>query len=167
MKLTYLSGYSAELQQKVIQLIENKKLDAFLLKHYPNSHNIRTDKALYQYASALKNQFIRNSAPLAKVRYNSKINVIQHALGLHYHISRIQGSKLKAKNEIQIAALFKDAPEPFLRMIVVHELAHLKEKEHDKAFYQLCCYIEPAYHQLEFDARLYLTYLELFGPLYK
>ncbi|WP_410733789.1 YgjP-like metallopeptidase domain-containing protein [Citrobacter portucalensis] len=25
-------------------------------------------------------------------------------------------------------------------MIVVHELAHLKEKEHDKAFYQLCCH---------------------------
>jgi predicted metal-dependent hydrolase len=35
-----------------------------------------------------------------------------------------------------------------LRMIVVHELAHLKEKDHDKAFYQLCCHMEPDYHQL-------------------
>ena len=51
----------------------------------------------------------------------------------------------------------RNAPEPFLRMIVVHELAHLKEKEHDKAFYQLCCHMEPQYHQLEFDTRLWLT----------
>lgn len=42
-------------------------------------------------------------------------------------------------------------------MIVVHELAHLKEKEHDKSFYQLCCHMEPQYHQLEFDTRLWLT----------
>ena len=51
--------------------------------------------------------------------------------------------------------------EPFLRMIVVHELAHLKEKEHNKAFYQLCCHMEPQYHQLEFDTRLWLTQLSL------
>ncbi|STF41631.1 metal dependent hydrolase [Escherichia coli] len=46
-------------------------------------------------------------------------------------------------------------------MIVVHELAHLKEKEHNKAFYQLCCHMEPQYHQLEFDTRLWLTQLSL------
>ena len=56
------------------------------------------------------------------------------ALGLHTAISRIQGGKLKAKAEIRISTFFRLAPEPFLRMIVVHELAHLKEKDHDKAF---------------------------------
>jgi hypothetical protein len=45
-------------------------------------------------------------------------------------------------------------------MIVVHELAHLKEFEHNKAFYQLCTHMVPDYHQLEFDLRLYLTHLE-------
>jgi predicted metal-dependent hydrolase len=43
----------------------------------------------------------------------------------------------------------------------VHELAHLKEFAHDKAFYQLCTNMAPDYHQLEFDTRLYLTHLEL------
>ena len=89
--------------------------------------------------------------------------MVQHALGLHTAISRVQGSRLKAKREIRVASVFRDAPLPFLRMIAVHELAHLKEKEHDKAFYKLCCWMEPDYHQLEFDLRLYLTWLDLGG----
>lgn len=57
--------------------------------------------------------------------------------------------------------MFRDAPAEFLKMIAVHELAHLKEADHNKAFYQLCTHMEPDYHQLEFDLRLYLTQLEL------
>ena len=48
-------------------------------------------------------------------------------------------------------------------MIVVHELAHLKEKEHNKPFYNLCMHMEPDYLQLEFDLRLYLTHKQLSG----
>lgn len=47
--------------------------------------------------------------------------------------------------------------------LLVCDAAHLKEKQHDKAFYKLCCWMEPAYHQYEFDVRLYLTQLELSG----
>lgn len=109
----------------------------------------------------LKNQFLRNAPPITKVMYDNKIHVLKNALGLHTAISRVQGGKLKAKAEIRVATVFRNAPEPFLRMIVVHELAHLKEKEHNKAFYQLCCHMEPQYHQLEFDTRLWLTQLSL------
>ncbi len=35
------------------------------------------------------------------------------------------------------------------------------EAMHDRAFYQLCEHMEPAYHQFEFDLRLYLTQREL------
>jgi hypothetical protein len=75
-------------------------------------------------------------------------------------VSRVQGSKLKAKREIRVATLFRDGPAQFLRMIAVHELAHIREKAHDKAFYSLCTHMEPDYHQLEFDVRLYLTHLD-------
>ncbi|PZP65387.1 MAG: M48 family peptidase, partial [Delftia acidovorans] len=51
----------------------------------------------------------------------------------------------------------------FLRMIVVHELAHLREPDHDKAFYQLCTHMEPDYHQLEFELRLYLSWMDHSG----
>ena len=82
---------------------------------------------------------------------------------LHTAVSRVQGSRLAAKHEIRIASMFKQAPDEFLRMIVVHELAHLREKGHDKAFYQLCTHMEPQYHQYEFDVRLYLTHMESTG----
>ena len=61
--------------------------------------------------------------------------------------------------------MFKLVPEPFLEMIVVHELAHFKEKEHNKAFYKLCEYMQPNYHQVEFDLRLYLTHVDLYGKM--
>lgn len=167
-ELKYLAGYSESVTSKVGQLLAEKRLGEVLLKKYPSAHDIRTERALYDFTLELKDQFLRKSQPLSKVIYDSKISVINNALGTHSFVSRVQGAKLKAKNEIRIATIFKVAPIELLRMIVVHELAHLKEKEHNKAFYQLCEYMEPDYHQLEFDTRLYLTYLESAGsPLYK
>ena len=164
--LPYLQGYPTHLQSQVQQLIHQNRLGDVLLQRYPQVHDCTTDKSLYQFTVDLKNQYLRNAQPLSKVAYDSKIHVMKHALGLHTAISRVQGGKLKAKAEIRVATVFKVAPEPFLRMIVVHELAHLKEKDHNKAFYSLCCHMEPDYHQLEFDTRLYLTHLSLFGELY-
>ena len=131
-----------------------------LLTKYAKAHTVRTDRALYDYVMALKSTHLRSSEPLSRVLFDAKLHVISQALGTHTTISRVQGNQLKAKREIRIATLFKTVPEPFLKMITVHELAHLKERQHDKAFYKLCTYMEPNYHQLEFDVRLYLTYAE-------
>jgi UTP pyrophosphatase len=164
--LKYLPGYAPQTLQSVQQLIAEQRLAEVLLKRYPNTHSIRTDNALYQYTQQLKSTYMGKTQPLNRVRYDSKIKVIQHALGQHHYISRVQGSKLKTVNEIKIASVFRAVPEAFLKMIVVHELAHFKEKEHNKAFYQLCQHMEPNYHQYEFDLRLYLTQVELFGDIY-
>ena len=166
--LKYLAGYSEKVTSRVSELIAADELRGGLLAKYPAVHEIQTDKALYDFTVEIKNEYLRKSQPLSKVAYDCKINVIDNALGMHFFVSRIQGAKLKAKHEIRIASVFKNGPMEFLRMIVVHELAHLKEKEHNKAFYQLCEYIEPAYHQLEFDTRLFLTHVESSGsPLYR
>lgn len=161
--MKYLAAYSEQTRAKVQSLIDEGGLGASLLQRYPKAHQVRTDKALYQYVQTLRNEFLRNAASVDKVAFDSKIHVIEHALGLHTAISRVQGGKLKAKHEIRVASMFKQVPDEFLRMIVVHELAHLKEKQHDKAFYQLCLHMEPQYHQFEFDLRLYLTQLDLGG----
>ncbi len=157
MELAYLRGYPEPVLQQVRQLLANGELAGHLAKKYPDGHTVQSDRALYDYAQELKNRFLRNAPPLSKVCYDSRINVVRNALGLNTAISRVQGNKLTAKNEIRVASLFKSAPAAFLSMIVAHELAHLKVKDHDKAFYQLCCHMVPEYMQLEFDLRLYLT----------
>lgn len=162
-ELKYLTAYPEQLRRQAADLLGENRLGALLRSRYPRAHGLRTDRALYDYVQDLKDDYLRNAEPVSKVAYDSKIHVVQHALGLHTAISRVQGSKLKAKHEIRIASVFRDAPLEFLRMIAVHELAHLKEKQHDKAFYKLCCWMEPQYHQFELDLRLYLTHMEHTG----
>ena len=87
---------------------------------------------------------------------NVRPSVLQQALGTHTRRTQVQGARLKMRREIRVATLFKTAPAALLRMIVVHELAHLRHREHDKAFYALCCHMQADYHQCEFDARLWL-----------
>lgn len=159
----YLGGYSIALTEQVRQLIEQDRLADVLRQKYPLAHEVRTDKALYDYVLELKNEYLRNTGQLSKVAFDSKLHVIRNALGMHTSISRVQGANLKTKREIRVATLFREMPPEFLRMIVVHELAHMKEREHDKAFYQLCRHMEPEYAQLEFDLRAYLTYLDAGG----
>ena len=159
--MKYLQGYPPELLAQARQLIEQGRLGASLAQRYPQGHEVRTDRALLDYVAALKSRYLRNAEPLSKVAYDNRLHVVHNALGTHTTVSRVQGTRLKAKREIRVASVFKQAPAPFLKMIVVHELAHLKQRAHDKAFYALCTHMEPAYHQLEFDLRLWLTALEL------
>lgn len=159
LSLKYLAGYPEHIQTQVRALIEQDRLGGILRDRYGETHAVRNDRQLYEYTLAMKDRYLRKSAPLNKVVYDSKLQVMKHALGTHTAVSRVQGSRLKASREIRIASLFRDAPAEFLRMIVVHELAHLKESEHNKPFYQLCAHMAPDYHQLEFDLRLYLTHL--------
>ena len=161
--LPYLQAYPLTLQQQVQAMLQRQGTGAWLLQKYPQAHAVRTDKALYQYTAGLRARHLRNADVVNKVLFDSKIHIVRHALGLHTSRSQVQGGRLAARHEIRIAALFKQVPEAFLRMIVVHELAHLREKDHGKAFYQLCTHMEPQYHQYEFDLRLYLTHMEHAG----
>lgn len=163
----YLAGYPVALAAQVRSLIGQGRLSEWLLQRYPSAHDVRTDRALYEYVLELKNSHLRNAGQLSRVTFDSKLHVIKNALGTHTTISRVQGARLTTKREIRVSVIFKQVPSEFLRMIVVHELAHMKEREHNKAFYQLCRNMEPDYGQLEFDLRAYLTYLEAGGaPLW-
>lgn len=156
--LKYLQHYPATLQDKIRHMQAQNMLGDYIVQRYPQSHLIQTDRALYQYSNEIKQTFLRSAPLLDKVHYDNRLGIEHHALGLNTAISRVQGGKLKAKKEIRISSFFKAAPADFLRMIVVHELAHLKERNHDKGFYQLCEHMEPHYHQLELDCRIYLLW---------
>lgn len=166
--LSYLTGYPEALRSQIAGLILDQRLAEVLFKRYPVAHTVRDDRALYAYVNQLKQDALRNAPQLSRVFFDSRLQTLRNALGTHTAVSRVQGGKLKAKREIRVASLFRDTPEAFLRMIVVHELAHLKEREHDKAFYQLCRHMEPDYHQIEFDVRAWLCHLDNGGePLWQ
>ncbi|WP_405122733.1 M48 family metallopeptidase [Pseudomonas sp. M20] len=159
--LKYLQAYPAQLQDQVRQLIAEERLGEYLNQRYSGRHDVQSDKALYSYALDLKQEYLRNAPAIDKVLFDNRLDLTHRALGLHTTVSRVQGGKLKAKKEIRIASLFKEAAPDFLKMIVVHELAHFKESDHNKAFYKLCEHMLPGYHQIEFDLRVYLTWRDL------
>jgi predicted metal-dependent hydrolase len=155
--LPYLQGYPPELLAQVQALIAEGRLAETVARRHPEPHTVRSERALVEYVAGLKARHLKSAPPLAKVAWDPQLMLLKHVLGTHTAVSRVQGRQLKAKREIRIAPLFKDAPADFLRLIVVHELAHLKEREHDRAFYALCRHMEPDYHALELDLRLWLT----------
>jgi len=156
----YFLNYPQNIQAQVMQLIQSNKVKAYLSNKYPNAHNINSDKALYQYANDLKQQYLRNTPQISKALYEKQKDLVQNALGTHTFVSRNHGGKLKSKHEIRIAQSLKSAPDEMLEMLVVHELAHFKEKDHNKAFYKLCEHMQPQYHQVELDMRLFLVLLD-------
>lgn len=157
----YLGHYPEELREQVQALIDAGRLGEVLERRYPDRHEIQSNSALREYVMAMKRAKMASSPPLSKVAYCDKISTLKQALGTHTYATRVQGAKLKTKHELRVASVFKQAPPEFLAMIVAHELAHLRGREHDKPFYRLCEHMVPDYHQIEFDLRLWLTWREL------
>ncbi|MBI1380342.1 MAG: DUF45 domain-containing protein [Planctomycetaceae bacterium] len=161
--LPYLAGYPEETLDEVRALVARGQLGAHVAKRYPGRHPYTTNKLLQGYVSELRQRHMKTAPAVARVTYDDHVVAVRDALGLHTFESRVHGSRLRARSEMRIAGLFRDAAPQFLRMIVVHELAHLRERDHNKAFYRLCEAMEPNYHQYEFDLRLLLTARELEG----
>jgi UTP pyrophosphatase len=164
--MRYIAHYPEQMRTRVHDMIEAQTLHDHLLQRYPVPHEINSSKLLRVYTNQIKSQYLRSSERLSKICFDDKLHLIHHALGTQSFISLAHGGRLKSRRELRISSLFKRCPEPLLRMIVVHELAHLKEREHNQSFYRLCIHMEARYHQLEFDARLYLIHKELFGSIY-
>ena len=126
----FIGAYPPDTQAQVQTLVQDNRLAPYLAQKYPGRHDIQTDAALYDYVQSLKQQYLKTAPPVHKVVWHAKLDVMHKVLGLHTAISRVQGARLKAKAEIRIAGLFKDAAPEFLEMVVAHELAHLRRRDH-------------------------------------
>lgn len=74
-ELKYLAGYPEQVTDQVERLVAEQQLGRVLLKKYPLAHEIKTDRALYDFSVELKNQYLRKSPPLSKVAFDNKINL--------------------------------------------------------------------------------------------
>ncbi|MCG7546990.1 MULTISPECIES: M48 family metallopeptidase [Pseudoalteromonas] len=160
-QLKYFQHYPDSLQAQVKTLIADEKLQPYFKSKYPLGHQLQNQQALYQYCTALKQRYLKNTPRLNNVSFNKHTDMMKGTLGTHTHKQHRHGQKLKARYDIALNNQLKYAPEAILRALIVHELAHFKHAEHDKAFYNLCCNMEPDYHQLELDLRLFVVLDEL------
>lgn len=133
-----LAGYPAHLVESVLCLLAEGTLGEALERRYPRRHVLRSDRALYDYVVEIKEACLRNTPPLSKVLYDNSLQAVRQALGTHTRVFRVQGGKLKAKTRSASPPFFSAMRRKNSRMIVVHELAHLRVRDHSKEFFQLC-----------------------------
>ena len=153
---SFLGGYPQDFVDRALDARAAGTLEAAVLARHTEPHGITDNGRLNDYVQELKRAHMKHAPPLSKVRYCEKIRTLHRALGLHTYAVRVQGANLKRKHELRVARLFRDLPADFLEMIVVHELAHLRHRDHDRAFYRLCEHMMPDYHRVELDLRLVL-----------
>ena len=79
--LHYLTGYPTQIQQQAQTLVDRGQLGDYLQQRYPDKHDIQGDKALFQYANSLKQQYLRKAPPLGKAHYDAKLKTLSQALG--------------------------------------------------------------------------------------
>ena len=79
----YLAGYPPALVEQVRGLMAQDRLAEVLLRKYPAAHEVRSDRALYDYVLGLKSEYLRSAGPLSKVVFDGKLHVIRQALGTH------------------------------------------------------------------------------------
>ena len=65
-ELKYLNHYPQQTQEQVHKLIKASKLESHLLKKYPFSHSIKSDKNLFTYATGLKMSLLKSHLHLLK-----------------------------------------------------------------------------------------------------
>ncbi len=163
----YLSKYfpqnniDSDFNKSIVKLFKDDSVVTYFKQKYHKKHEIQSDKQLYKYVYELKNKYLKKSNPINKILYDKSILFKSQALGTHTYKYINHGKKTLKKNEIRVAISFKNFPIEFLKHIVIHELAHLKEKEHNKAFYRLCYFMQEKYGEIEIDLRLYLIYKDM------
>jgi len=57
--LKYLAGYSPQLTAQVAELIAENRLGSVIVQKYPQAHDVRTDRLLYDFTVTIKNEFMR------------------------------------------------------------------------------------------------------------
>ncbi|MFZ2159356.1 MAG: hypothetical protein WAV72_24990, partial [Bradyrhizobium sp.] len=61
--LPYLQGYPPELLVQVQDLIKAGRLAEMLARRHPEAHDMRTERALYNYVNDLKSSRMKSAPP--------------------------------------------------------------------------------------------------------
>lgn len=76
--LIYLKNYPESIKEQIATLLTEQKLEKLLKMRYPINHNIKSDKALYQYTVNIKNTYLKQTSPLRRICFDEQI--VDHSL---------------------------------------------------------------------------------------
>lgn len=131
-------------EKKIVEIIE--KHSAWVEKH------LKRSEEKHSRESSLSEENIAELRKLAKKILKVKVAYYAEIMGLKYGRITITGAKTRfgscsSKGNISFSYRLMLYPEAAIDYVVVHELSHLLEMNHSKAFYKIVESVLPDYKE--------------------
>jgi predicted metal-dependent hydrolase len=141
-----------------------KKIQLTLIKSTKNSINMHDNTITIHYNHIdkikpliykLYKQEAQSKIPNIVEYYANKMQLIPNKLS--FRKTKRQWGSCSANNNISLNTMLAKLPQNVVKYIVVHELAHIKHKNHQKEFWALVERYMPEYKQLQDELKTYTT----------
>lgn len=132
-----------------------KEIDRLLIEkqHWIESHMAQQQvrRAAHPEPDELRweelRRFAQDYVPQRLAYYSQIMGVTPTAL--HYSKAKTRFGSCSSKNSITFSLRLMEYPLPAIDYVIVHELAHIRHKNHSHAFYQFVASILPDYKSRE------------------
>lgn len=91
-----------------------------------------------------------------QIKQQAKVMSV-HPTAISFRKTKRQWGSCSAKNRLSFHTHIMKLPQDVIQYIIVHELAHIRHKHHQKAFWQEVEYYSPNYKECEQQLKEYLT----------
>ncbi len=134
--------------KKRTELIFNQ--DRFLL-YYHQYDEILFQKHINNFYKDKSKEFI---SPLVE-KWSEQMTLFP--TGIHFRKTKRQWGSCSGKNILSFNTMLMKLPQDVIQYIIVHELAHIKHKHHQKSFWQLVEQYIPNHKQYTAELKKYTT----------
>jgi len=141
--------------------------DEYEVKLYTNSKSLYKieDKTITIYYKDIENiehiiydiykQEAKQYIPLLIKELSQKMNLYPKQIS--FRRTKRQWGSCSANNNISLNTMLAKLPKDVVQYVIIHELAHIKYKNHQQEFWTLVAKYEPRYKQLRKELNLFHT----------
>jgi predicted metal-dependent hydrolase len=144
----YLWGKSKKLI--LIPSLKNKiAIDEDITIYYKDADKI------HQQIYNLYKEEAKSKLPQIVQEYTNKMQLFPNKIT--FRKTKRQWGSCSATNNISLNTMLAKLPIDVVKYVIVHELAHIRHKNHQKEFWALVCKYMPKYKQLQNELKTYTT----------
>lgn len=145
-KKEYSEKLVSEMKQKLAGYIESRVRELWTWQNLPPYTSIRVTRSEHRWGSCSGKNGLCFSYRLSEWLTEDRVTRIDTE-GITYNIP--EGNKIDSN----VSTVTVSVCSPFIDAIIVHELAHLREKNHQKPFWDLVYRMMPEYEKIMKDSR--------------